>query len=166
MSRRGSSVLAVLGLLALVPPLPARAADPLGGAIAPAPYYAASDGGRVLIFNRSQDVERFTVASGDGWTFAPVSFQLEPGERQSVSVTSVGTDGAEIAVLVESTEPTPAGVERGVLSLVTQLHSGERPSPLDLSWVVLCLAGLAALCVGISASWAIRERVRRRKHVW
>lgn len=142
-------VLAVLGLLVLLPPSAARAADPptLGATLGATP--------ETIVIDSTASVRQLvTVTVPQGWAVAETSFAVDPGERRRVPITASGPAG-QIVATFEAIDLAP-GIDTSTLVL----SLGVAPAPPDLGlllWAVLFT--VAALGV-VTVTWRRRHALR------
>ena len=157
-----SLVPVAIALLGLWLPHGVRAGDPpsLGAQLTPAPLYA-NETREITVRSKATVPTTYSVAvAGAGWRVSPTTFQLLPGEQETLTVDQVGSEPGEVRVTAVATH-SDAIVQEASITLGTQLYDA-KPSPLPPAWLVLCLVALAGVSVGISALWAKRRGYRRR----
>lgn len=151
-------IIAGLALVAVVGwALPAAAAEPtLGGTLSPVPYYA-DQSSAVNVTNRATVPVIVALEGTEGWTLGTSSVPLEPGQRVSVPVTGIGSDGGLIRATFRPAVPV-GGTETTALVLETRAAA---VAPVSPPWGLLGLLGLLAALVVVTLA---RRVTRSRRH--
>lgn len=153
----------VLGALAIAGASGARGATPepeLGLTIQSRTFI--SEGGGLVLWNRSNVPTSVELVPADGWTVTPTTLDLAPDEQATVYVSGEGEDAAAILVRATAAQRAAANAQRAYIELASKVYRERPASGADL-WVVASLVALA-ITVALGAFYvALRRRPTYRK---